>query len=483
MRRLVPSVCMLSVITVVAAAAQSPRDIVARGLDAIGGEAAVRNLTGMTQEFYLVTFGLGQSETPLSPPRATIATGRIVSDWRGMRRATVQETRTLAGATTTARAVLVGGSGAAGNPGQQTPLTAVGVAAQRRALRTAPHRLLLAALDGGSRLETVASREHRGLMHDGVRLTTAEDTVTLYFDRASGMLTAGETTTDDPILGDRVTVTYFTRWQPSGGSSVQFPRQIDTWVNGQLASQLVTTRADATPEPAESLFAAPDSILRRRPAPAAAVTVNLVELAPGVWRAEGGTHHSLVVEQADQLVLIEAPQTTQRVRALLDTLRSRFPAKRVGVAVMTHHHWDHAGGIREVVAEGIPLATQEINAAFVRQVAAARRTVAPDLQAQRRRAPALRTFADSTVVGSGDERVVLYRQPTVHVEGLLSAWVPAAGVLFTADVLAGGAATLAQAGSAEMAALARARGLAPRWFAGAHGTVVPWADVERAAAR
>ena len=209
----------------------------------------------------------------------------------------------------------------------------------------------------------------------------------------------------------------------------------------------------------------------------------LVELAPGVWRAEGGTHHSLVVEQADQLVLVEAPQSTLRVRAVLDTLRARFPAKRVGIAVMTHHHWDHSGGIREVIAEGIPVATHEINAAFVRQVAAARRALAPDLQAQRRRSPALRTFADSMVIGSGEGRVVLYRQPTVHVEGLLSAWVPAAGVLFTADVLAGGAAALAPVGSAEMAALARSRGLAPRWFAGAHGTVVPWADVERAAAR
>jgi glyoxylase-like metal-dependent hydrolase (beta-lactamase superfamily II) len=480
MRRLVPSTCLVSIICTATAAAQNPRDIVARGLDAIGGEAAARNLTGMTQEFYLVSFGLGQSETPASPPRASVSTGRIVSDWRGGRRLIVQEIRGPGGAVTAARAVLVGGSGAAGNPGQQTPLSAVGVAAQQRSLRTTPHRLLLAALDAGAALAAAPAREFRGRMHDGVRLAAA-DTVTLYFDRATGLLTVGETTTDDPILGDRVTQTWFTRWQAAGGT--QFPRQIDTFVNGQLSSHLITTAASAETAPADSLFAAPDSILRRPPAPAPAIAVRLVELAPGVWRAEGGTHHSLVVEQAGQLVLVEAPQSTQRVRALLDTLRARWPARPVGVAVMTHHHWDHAGGIREIVAAGIPVATHEINTAFVRQVAAARRTVAPDLQAQRRRAPVVRSFADSLVLGGGDERVVLYRQPTTHVEGMLTAWVPAAGVLFTSDVLAGGGATLATPGSAEMAALARSRGLAPRWFAGGHGTVVPWADVERAAAR
>ena len=482
MRRLALCVFAVSALSATVAVAQrAPRDIVLRGLDAIGGEVAARGLAGMTQEFYLINFGVGQSETPASPPRASVTTGRIVTDWRGWRRFVTQEVRGPGGQLTTARSVLVGSAGAAGLPGRQTPLSAIGVAAQHRAMRTTPHRLLLAALDPAARLEALASREYRGLMHDGVRVTTAEDTVTLYFDRASGMLAVGETETDDPILGVRVTQTWFTRWQDTGGR-VLFPRQVDTFVNGQLAGQLITTATTAEP-PADSLFAMPDSIATRPAASPAPITVRLVELAPGVWRAEGGTHHSLVVEQADQLVLVEAPQSTLRVRAVLDTLRARFPAKRVGIAVMTHHHWDHSGGIREVIAEGIPVATHEINAAFVRQVAAARRALAPDLQAQRRRSPALRTFADSMVIGSGEGRVVLYRQPTVHVEGLLSAWVPAAGVLFTADVLAGGAAALAPVGSAEMAALARSRGLAPRWFAGAHGTVVPWADVERAAAR
>lgn len=128
------------------------------------------------------------------------------------------------------------------------------------------------------------------------------------------------------------------------------------------------------------------------------------------------------------------------------------------------------------------MVTLEANGAFVRQVAAARRTVRRDLQAQRRRSPTLRTFGDSLVIGSGETRVALYRQPTVHAEGVLSAYVPGARVLFTSDVVnpavtPSPTATLPAAGSVELVALARARGLNVEWYAGGHGAMTAWEDI------
>ncbi|HWO88082.1 MAG TPA: MBL fold metallo-hydrolase, partial [Gemmatimonadales bacterium] len=373
MRRFAVALTAIAV-TAATAAAQSPRDVVARGLDAIGGESAVRALGALTTDFYSANFALGQSELPASPPRASVVTGRIVTDWRAGRRHVAQEIRAVTGAVIRQRIAIAANAGAVGEPGQQTPLAAGALAAQQQAMRRMPHRLLLAALDDPGSLSPAPAREFRGMMHDAVRMAGA-DTATLYFDRASGMLTVSETVTDDPILGTRITQTWYTRWQPVGGGML-YPRQIDTFVNGQIAVHLINTTASAEPA-AESLFALPDSIAARATPPAAGaleIEVRMVELAPGVWRAEGGSHHTLVVEQADQLVLVEAPQTTQRVRAVLDTVRARWPGKRIGVVAMTHHHWDHSGGIREVIAEGIPLATHEANAAFVRQVASARRT-------------------------------------------------------------------------------------------------------------
>jgi glyoxylase-like metal-dependent hydrolase (beta-lactamase superfamily II) len=192
-----------------------------------------------------------------------------------------------------------------------------------------------------------------------------------------------------------------------------------------------------------------------------------------------------VVDQGTRLVVVEAPQSSARMQAVLDTLRARFPGKPVGLVVNTHHHWDHSGGLRAALAAGVPVATQARNVAFVRGIAAARKTVKPDELARRLgparvRPPAITAVEDSMVLGAGDQRVVIYRLPTAHVEGMLAAYVPATRLLFVVDVLSPGP-TLAPVGSAELVALARARGIVVDRVAGGHGGVANWADVERAA--
>jgi glyoxylase-like metal-dependent hydrolase (beta-lactamase superfamily II) len=132
------------------------------------------------------------------------------------------------------------------------------------------------------------------------------------------------------------------------------------------------------------------------------------------------------------------------------------------------------------MAAGIPVLTHRRNLEFVRGIAAARKTVAADALSRRARTATIRAVDDSLMIGSGDTRVVIYRLPTVHAEGMLAAYVPAARVLFTSDVLTPGQ-NLAPVGSAEVAALARARGIAVERVVGGHGGIASWPDVERAA--
>jgi glyoxylase-like metal-dependent hydrolase (beta-lactamase superfamily II) len=430
---------------------------------------------------------LGQEETPESPARANVSYGRSVADYASARFAGPIELRNVAGAVNKLRRVTAGGIGMVETDGRPAPMNPAVVASFETDVRRFPDRLLLAALDNPPALSTLPVRTFRGRPHDGVRYAAGPDTVSLFFDRASGLLTVIETLTDDPILGDRRTESWFTRWQNAGGG-VLYPRQFDRFWNGRLQQHAVFTAVTINPETPDSLFAIPDSIAARaersNPTPPPLV-VTLVELAPGVWRAEGGTHHSLVVDQGARLLVVEAPLGAARMQAVLDTLRARFPTKPVGLVVNTHHHWDHSGGLRAALAAGVPVVTQASNAAFVRGIAAARKTVSPDELARRLgparvRAPAITAVADSLVLGAGDGRVVVYRLPTAHVEGMLAAYVPAARLLFVSDVLSPGP-TLAPVGSAELVALARARGIGVDRVAGGHGGVATWADVERAA--
>jgi glyoxylase-like metal-dependent hydrolase (beta-lactamase superfamily II) len=457
---------------------------VQRALQAIGGMEALSGRAGLTVQYYTVTFGLGQEETSAGPARATITSGSYVIDWNSARRVLTTETRQVSGNVVRQRRVTAQGIGMLENEqGAQQPDPPGVVANVERTLRTTPEGILLAAVRAPSFLSPLPPKPWRGEVYDGARYTTATDTLSLYFDRTSGLLTVVERLSDDGILGDRSTVTTYTRWQETGGG-LRLPHQVDVEVNGRLQTNTVVTSATTGPV-ADSLFRIPDSIAARaQRAPATTepppVPVNLVELAPGVWRAEGGTHFSLVVEQPSQLVMVEAPQNSARVQAVLDTLRARFPSKPVGLVVNTHHHWDHAGGVRAALAAGIPVLTHRRNLAFVRGIGAAKKTIAPDALSRRPRTPVVRTLDDSLTIGTGDSRVVVYRVPTMHSDGMLAAYVPAARLLFTSDVLSPGA-TLNPVGSREIAALARAYGIAVERVAGGHGGVATWPDLERAA--
>jgi glyoxylase-like metal-dependent hydrolase (beta-lactamase superfamily II) len=464
--------------------APAPRAIVARAVAAIGGEPALRGLRSVSVEFYTATFAIGQEETPESQARATVAVGQTVTDYAGSRQVGTIELRNVVGAVNRLRRVTAGGIGMLETNGRPAPDNPATVANIEAGMRRAPERLLLAALDNAATLRALRPRSWRGQPHDGVRYARGPDTVDLYFDRRTALPTVIERVTDDPILGDRHTVLWYTRWQESGG--ILYPRQYDVEVNGRIQTHSVFTAVTVNPVLADSLFAIPDSITARaQPAPPpsatpASVVVTLVELAPGVWRAEGGSHHSLVVEQPGRLVVVEAPQTSARSQAVLDTLRARFPGRPVALLVNTHHHWDHSGGLRGYLAAGVPVATHARNVAFVRGIGAAQKTVRPDALSRRARLPAITGIEDSLVVGDGNARVIVYRLPTTHVEGMLAAYVPAARLLFTSDVLSPGP-TLPAAGTGELVALVRARGIAVDRVAGGHGGVAAWADVERVA--
>lgn len=462
----------------------APRDLVARAVTAMGGEAAVRGIRNYTVSFYQTSFGLGQEETPQSPPRATIVTGTQTTDFAGSRQVSVTEARNPAGQINKQRRITIGGIGMVENNGAQAPDGPGAVAGVERYWRRSIERLLITALDNPASLSPLPARTWRGESVRGVRYLNGPDTVEVYFDGRSALPVLTDVLTDDPILGDRRTVTAFTRWQNAGGT--MYARQYDTEVNGRLQTHTILTALEVNGPLADSLFVIPDTIKAKAqpssPTPPP-ITVSLVELAPNVWRAEGGSHHSLIVDQGTRLVLIEAPLSALRMEAVLDTLRSRFPGKAVGVAINTHHHWDHSSGLRTVLAANVPIVTHARNVSLVRSIGSARKTVRPDALSRSGK-PSRSTITaveDSLVVGTGDSRVVAYRLPTAHAEGLLAVYVPSARILFQSDVVTANPNPPA-VGSAELVKFVQARGITVERMAGGHGQVVAWDVVQRAAA-
>ena len=465
------------------AQAPSSEALIGRAVRTMGGLPALDSLRSKRVEFNLVAFGLGQEETYLSQPRSTVSYGSTLTDYAGVRQLTSQEVRPVAGAVTRQRRVTLPTMSMLEQNGALTMDPAGLSAGLPRAQSLQIERIMLAAARHGSSALVLPTRTLLGEVADGIRLPLGTDTVNLFFSRSTGLPMASETVTDDPVLGDRRTITWYGRWQDAGG--LRLPRQIDVEVNGRLQSQAVLTSVVVNPELDSAQFAIPDSMAARAPRPAAtppAISVLLVNIGPGVWRAEGGSHHSLVVEQGNTLLVIEGPQSSARTSAVLDTLKSRFPSKPVYGVVMTHHHHDHSGGIRAYMARGVRVIAHQRNARFVAGVATAAKTVAPDRLSRTPGAPPMVPVQDSLVLGTGAEKVVLYPLASTHAGGLLAAWVPSAGVVFTSDVVSPSATTPPpRQGSSELVAFAKAVGIAPARYAGGHGVVIDWSVLEAAA--
>jgi glyoxylase-like metal-dependent hydrolase (beta-lactamase superfamily II) len=455
--------------------APAPRQIVARALTAIGGEAAARGLRTLSVDVGAMALALGQEFSPEGIAPFSARFGTLDSDWETNRSSSTMEVRGTAIFKVRQALWPTGGIGEFNGTYQPAPEQQVAIA--QRALRQAPHRLLLTALEASTRLTALPERTRDGRRLAGVRVESARDTVALWFDLVTQRLAGVETRADDAVLGDRETYLSIEQWGPASGTPMLIPIETRTYANGQLVAASVTSAARANSPLDSAPFFVPDSLAARvaaaGAAPAGAVT--LEALAPGVLLLAGGTHNSLALVQRDSTVLIELPLGTPRVRAVLDTLAARYPHAPVRLAVVSHHHWDHAGGVRAAFAAGLPVLTHERNVAFLRRVAAASRTIAPDGVERAAGRHVVRGMRDSVTIGGGDQRVVLYEVPNTHAAGLVAAWVPAARVLFIADLGPRAVPALHR----ELARFIEARGLAVDRIAGAHGPVMPYADFER----
>jgi glyoxylase-like metal-dependent hydrolase (beta-lactamase superfamily II) len=168
-------------------------------------------------------------------------------------------------------------------------------------------------------------------------------------------------------------------------------------------------------------------------APAAAQSE---KLADGVYRIKGA-YNSLAVEMADQVLLIEpGPQSEARALAGIAEARRLFPGKPIKYGVITHHHFDHTGGIAAVAAEGITIVTPAVNKAFLEKALSGPRTLAPDALAKSGKKAVVEGFA-------GDKRVFQDATRTVeihvikglpHADGLVIAWLPKEKILVYADM-------------------------------------------------
>ena len=103
--------------------------------------------------------------------------------------------------------------------------------------------------------------------------------------------------------------------------------------------------------------------------------------------------------------------------------------------INTHHHADHAGGMRAYVAEGIPIITHESHRKYYEeQIFKNPHSLNPDRLARMPRAPMLEFVKDKRVLSDSSQALEIYlMKDQPHSEGLLMVYLPKSKLLIQAD--------------------------------------------------
>jgi len=90
------------------------------------------------------------------------------------------------------------------------------------------------------------------------------------------------------------------------------------------------------------------------------------------------SRHSVAIDQADHIVVVDAPLDEERSLAVIAKVKETIPNKPIKYLINTHAHFDHAGGLRTYVYEGATIVTLPMKQAFYERAWRAPRTLHPD---------------------------------------------------------------------------------------------------------
>jgi phosphoribosyl 1,2-cyclic phosphodiesterase len=169
--------------------------------------------------------------------------------------------------------------------------------------------------------------------------------------------------------------------------------------------------------------------------PPPAITVTAEPVAKGIWWLAGsGNHRSVVFEFDDHLTLFEVPLNEARSAAVIAKART-LSSKPLTEAIVSHHHFDHSGGLRVAVAEGLTIITHRLNEEFFKDLVSRKHTIVPDALEKNPKPLVLDLVDDEKILKDKLMEVHLYHLLDNPREGTnLFAYVPRERILVQADL-------------------------------------------------
>ena len=295
-----------------------------------------------------------------------------------------------------------------------------------------PVTIVRAALDPHAKIEPAKRRGQ----FETVSITTAQgDKLTLALDATSHRPALVSWMTASENLGDVVNTTSFEDYETVSG--IQLPKRYITkidfrnWTSGDFTVTKNTVDGDVGDLAAP---AAVKAIAAPIPPP---VSVDVQPVAKGVWWLAGtGNAFSILFEFGDHLTLFEAPTSEARTKAVIDKARATVPNKPLTEVIVTHHHFDHTGGLRTAVAEGLTVISHQGNEGIFKEMTSRKATLKPDLLTKSGKTLKFRGMDDALVLKDNSMEVDLFRlRDNTHSPYLIAAFLPHENLLVQGDLI------------------------------------------------
>jgi glyoxylase-like metal-dependent hydrolase (beta-lactamase superfamily II) len=442
---------------------------------ALGGRSRIEAVKTLTIEGEGVNYNLGQDMKPEAATQTFAVTGyqRVIDLANGRQR--VEQTRTpkfayFQGPQSQAQIQALDGAVAFNiNPAGQATRLGAGPEADRRADYFHHPLTLLHATQAAT--TTVSNVRTVGDVRQAdIKTATGQFTMTI---DAAGVPLSISSPSYHANLGDVMLTTTFAGYQDVSG--LKLPANLAGKVDDFTTWELRAT-AQVIDGPTGDL-AAPAAASA---APATgAPNVVVTPIGKGVWLLGGQSHHSVLVEFSDHLMLIDAPQSEARTLAVIAKARETVPGKPLTQLVTTHHHFDHTAGLRAAIAEGLTVITHEGNRAWVENMAKRPHTRQPDVLQKSPKAVTVDTVATEREFKDASMALTLYHVAgNPHSETMLMAYVPRDRVLIQVDAFSPGAQTNPYA--ANLLENIQSRKLRVDRIIPLHGTIAPMADLLKA---
>ena len=383
-------------------------------------EATLKNMGDIKSVQYSgsgAQFNLGQSVSPDAPwPRTELKSFTRTADYDK------QATRNEAvGPTAPLATQFLAGDKAWGQAGANNPAPAAPAATTERQLQLwlTPHGFLKGALAN----KATAKKSGKATLVTFTALGKYRVVGTI---SADNLVEKVETWLDNPVLGDMHVETAYSGYRDFGG--IKFPAKIVQKQGGHPFFDLTVTEAKAN---APLDLPVPDAVVKFTPP---AVRVTAEKLSDGVWGLTGGSHHSVAVEFADHVAVIEAPLNEERSMAVIAEVKKLTPNKPIRYLINTHHHFDHSGGLRTYVAEGATIVTHQSNKAFYETTFKSPHTLNPDRQQREKKKAKILTVGAKHVMSDSAHTVEFHHiQGNPHNTGFIMAWLPKEKLLVQVD--------------------------------------------------